>query len=228
MKKFLLASVSALISTSAFAADLSGVKAINKAIAFADPCTIATATTPLSCSGWYVGGGLSGQGSNANIIGGGIQGSVFAGGMVMSVDGGYQYMQGNWIFGAELDAGYAFNSNVSVGPVSSNVNGLRFTEFFKVGGNLSGMLGTQAPVTVPASLTASVLGPYVGIGSSQWGVAGGWASGMTSGAGVLFDIGPRLFGDLRYTYTDFKGAVVNGITVQNDQSLKISINYKLN
>lgn len=198
------------------------------ALAFANPCTIATASTPLSCSGFYVGGGISGQGSNANIIGNGINGSVFAGGMVPDAAVGYQYMQGNWIFGAELSMGYAVDSNVAVNAVGTNVNGLRITELFKAGGNLSALLGTQAPITIPPSLAAAVLGPYVAIGSSQWQMAGAWASGMTSGAGVLFDIGPRWFGDLRYTYTDFKGAKVNGITVENDQSLRIGFNYKLN
>lgn len=228
MKKLILSSIAALLATSAMAADLSGVAAINKAASFTNPCTIATATTPLSCSGWYVGGGLSGQGSNADIIGSGINGSVFAGGMVPSVAGGYQYIQGNWIFGAELDLGYAVSSNVSVNTVNSNVNGLRVTEFFKVGGNLSGLLGTQAPITIPPALANSVLGLYGGVGQTQWQLPGAWANGTVSGAGVLFDIGPRWFGDLRYTYTNFNSAKTGGITLQNDQSLRVGLNYKLN
>jgi len=226
MKKLLLSLALALLSTAAVAGDLA-TKAVNAYAAVA-PCTVATTSTPLSCSGFYVGGGLSGQGSNADIIGSGINGSVFAGGIVPSADVGYQYMQGNWIFAAELDLGYAINSNISANALSTNVNGLRVTEFFKVGGNLSGMLGTQTPITIPPSLANAVLGPYVGVGSSQWLIGNSWASGASSGAGLLFDIGPRWFGDLRYTYTNFNSAKVNGITVQNDQSLRISINYKLN
>lgn len=215
----------AVLSAPSLAADL-----VTKApaVVVSNPCQVATAATPLSCSGWYVGAGLAGQGSNADVIGSGINGSVFAGGMTPSLDAGYQYMQGNWIFGAELDVGYALGSNVTVNGAGNNVNGFRLTEFFKVGGNLSGLLGTSAPVTIPPQLINSVLGPYVGIGSSQWRLAGGWATGTISGAGVLFDISPRLFGDLRYAYTNFNGAKAGGITVQNDQSLRISINYKLN
>lgn len=228
MRKYILAAGALLASTMlADAADLA-VNAINKAI-FANPCTIATAATPLSCSGFYVGGGISGQGSNADIIGSGINGSVFAGGMVPSANVGYQYMQGNWIFGAELDVGYAVGSNLSLGAAGGGMNGFRITELVKVGGNLGALLGTQAPITIPPSLANSVLGPYVGIGSSQWQLPGAWASGTTSAAGLLFDIGPRWFGDLRYSYTNFNSAKAGVLTtIQNDQSLRVSINYKLN
>lgn len=224
-KRHILAVVIAALSTQAFAADF-----VTKApaLSFANPCTVASTATPLSCSGFYVGAGLSGQGSNADIIGSGINGSVFAGGIVPSVNVGYQYVQGNWLFGAEMDVGYAVGSNVSVNGSKSNLNGVRFTEFFKAGGNLAGLLGTQVPITVPAQLANSVLGLYVGVGSTQWQLPGAWANGVVSGAGVLFDISPRMFGDLRYTYTNFDSARAGGLTVQNDQSLRIAINYKLN
>jgi opacity protein-like surface antigen len=190
------------------------------------PCAVATASTPLSCSGFYAGGGLSGQGSNADIIGSGVNGSVFAGGMVPSVDAGYQYVQGNWLFAAEFDAGYAFSTNVTINSAASSMNGLRFTELFKVGGNLAGLLGTQAPITVPAALANSVLGLYGGVGPSQWQLGGRFVVGTTSVAGVLFDVSPRIFGDLRYGYTNFNGASAGGVSVQNDQSVRVSINYK--
>jgi len=224
MKRFVLAAAAALSITAAHAGDIATKAPVLATTS--NPCTVATASTPLSCSGFYVGGGLSGQGSNADIIGSGINGSVFAGGMVPSVDAGYQYVQGNWLFGAEVDLGYAFNTNVSVNGGASNMNGLRATEFFKVGGNLAGMLGTQAPITVPASIANAVLGLYGGVGPAQWQLGGAIVNGLTSGGGVLFDIGPKLFGDLRYTYTNFNGVKAGGVTVQNDQSLRVSINYK--
>lgn len=229
MRKSMFAAAALLLAVvPARAADLSAVGAINKAI-FGNPCTIATAATPLSCSGFYFGGGISGQGSNADIIGSGINGSVFAGGIVPSVNVGYQYMQGNWMFGAELDVGYAVNSNFNVNTLGSNMNGFRITELVKFGGNLAALLGTQAPLTIPPSLANSVLGPYVGVGSSQWQLPGAWASGTTSAVGLLFDIGPRWFGDLRYSYTNFNSAKTGVLTtLQNDQSLRVSLNYKLN
>ena len=83
MKKLFLALAAVLGALApAAAADLT-VK--TKAVPFltSTPCTVATATTPLSCSGFYIGGGISGQGTNADIVGNGINGSVFAGGMVL-------------------------------------------------------------------------------------------------------------------------------------------------
>lgn len=198
-----------------------------KAVAYA-PCQLATAATPLSCSGFYVGAGIAGEGSNANIIGNGINGSVFAGGMTPTIDAGYQYIQGNWMFGAELDAGYSVGTSAVANGVGNGFNGFRINEMFKVGGNLSGLLGTQAPITIPASLSNAILAPYAHVGAAQWELPGAWAGGLASGAGVEFDFGPRIFGDLRYTYTNFNGAKAGGVTVQNDQSLLFMVNYKLN
>lgn len=226
MKNLFLALAVALGAIApATAADLT-TKA--KAVPFltGSPCTIATATTPLSCSGFYIGGGISGQGTNANIIGNGINGSVFAGGMVPTLDFGYQYAQGNWIFAAEFDLGYAMGSAANIGGSGSNVNGLHTTELLKIGGNLSALFGTQAPITIPPQLAAAVIAPYATIGQTQWQLAGRWANGTVSGAGVLFDIGPQWFGDLRYTYTDFSAAKAAGITVNNDQALTVTFNRK--
>lgn len=214
-----------LISTAASAADMA-VKA--PSFLASSACTVATATTPLSCSGFYVGGGLSGAGSNADIIGSGINGSVFAGGVTPTLDAGYQYVHGNWVFGAEFDIGYSVNTNAVANGVGNSFNGFRLEQDFKVGGNLAGMLGVQSPITIPASLANAVLAPYVHTGITEWQLPGSFAAGNISGAGVLFGIGPRLFGDLRYTYTNFNGAKAGGVIINNDQALKVLIDYKLN
>ena len=67
-----------------------------------------------------MGGGLSGAGSNADIIGSGINGSVFAGGITPTLDAGYQYVNGNWLFGAEFDLGYTVNTNAAVNGVGNS------------------------------------------------------------------------------------------------------------
>lgn len=219
-----LVALAAALPLSAYAADLP--PAFAKAIPFlptAAPCTVETATTPLSCSGGYVGGGIAGQGSNANIIGSGVQGSLFAGGMTPTFDAGYQYAKGNWFFAGEFDVGYAMGTNGTAAPV----NGFHFTELFKIGGNLSALLGNQvAPITIPAQLANAIIAPYAGVGQAQWQLANAYANGTVGAAGVVFDIGPQWFGDLRYTYTDFSAAKSKGITINNDQSLMLTANYK--
>lgn len=221
-RTLILAAALACVGSLSFAADLP----VKSPVVVNNPCTPASASTPLSCSGWYVGAALAGSGSNADIIGSGINGSVFAGGMVPSIAGGYQYVKGDWLFGAELDLGYAVNSNVPVG----NFNGFRATQFFKAGGNLAGLFGGQSPVTIPASLANSVLGAYIGVGVTEWHLPNStWATGQVSGAGFLFDISPKLFGDVRYTYTNFDNARASGlVTLKNDQSVRVGINYKIN
>jgi opacity protein-like surface antigen len=230
MKRILLAAAAALSISTAFAADIS-----TKAVPYVppNPCQIATATTPLSCSGFYVGGGIAGQGSNADILGGGLNGSVFAGGMVPTIDAGYLHAQGNWVFGFEFDAGYSVHTNASVGnaagtvSVGGNINGFRLTELIKVGGNLAALFGTQTPITVPASLSNAIISPYVAIGISQWQLPGAWANGTVGGAGLLFDIGPQWIGDIRYSYTNFNSAAAGlKTTIQNDQSVMATISYK--
>jgi len=229
----LILAAAILLAPQANAADLA-VKAINKALmTTASPCTVPSASTALSCTGGYIGIGIAGQGSNADILGSGLGGSVFAGGMTPSVNAGYLYAQGNWIFGAELRAGHSFNTGASANGTGGSFNGFRITEDFQVGGNLAGFLGTQAPITVPASLAQSILGPYAHVGVTQWQFPGSWASANEAGAGVLFDFPPIMnrpvFGKLEYTYTNFNGAkAANGVTIQNDQSLMFSVNAKLN
>ena len=227
MRTMLLALIAGCAITSAsLAGDLNFPVKAASAVAAGSPCQVATATTPLSCSGAYVGGGLGGSGSNADIIGSGINGSVFAGGMVPFVDLGYQYAKGNWFFAGESDLGYATGSAATIGGGGSNLNGLRLTEMVKLGGNLSGLLGTQQPISIPPQLAAAVIAPYVGVGQAQWQLVGAWANGNVGAAGVVFDIGPQWFGDLRYEYTSFDKARSQGILVNNDQSLKVSINHK--
>lgn len=222
----LIAIAAFALASPAGAADLA-VKAL---LPTSTPCTVATATTPLSCSGFYFGAGIAGEGSNANIIGSGIQGSVFAGGMTPTLDFGYQYAKGNWVFAAEFDVGYAIGSGVSasnaIGSVSANTNGIRLAEIIKLGGNLAGLLGTQTPITIPPQLAAAVIAPYVGTGAAQWQLVNAWANGTVGAAGILFDIGPQWFGDLRYTYTSFNGARSQGIVISDDQSLMVTFNRK--
>jgi opacity protein-like surface antigen len=224
---FIAASVVLLSMDPARAGDMSGPAAIAKAISYT-PCQVGTTATPLQCSGFYVGGGLGGQGSNADIIGSGINGSVFAGGITPTIDAGYQYAQGNWLFAAELDIGYTVGTNAKVNGIGNGFNGARISEVVKVGGNLAGLLGTQAPITIPPQLANSILAPYVHVEPTQWQLPGAWANGVASGAGILFDLSPRLFGDLRYTYTNFSAARAGGVTINDDNSLLVTINYKLN
>lgn len=194
----------------------------------ATPCQVATANTPLSCSGWYVGAGLGGAGGNADIIGNGINGSVFAAGVTPVINAGYQYIQGNWLFGIDLTLGYDLGSNATVNGAGANANGFRSLVLFEVGGNANALLGNQTPITIPPLLANSILAPYAAIGTQWHQLAGSFANGVASGAGAKFDIGPRSFLDFKYVYTNYNGAKSGGLTLNNENLLLVTYDYKLN
>lgn len=226
-RAILLATAAAALLSPACAADLAVKAAPNVfTAASVSPCQTATASTPLSCSGFYVGGGLAGEGSNADIIGSGINGSVFAGGITPTADVGYQYINGNWMLGAEFDAGYSVGTGATVNGVGGGFNGFRITEDFQGGGNLFGLFGTQAPITVPASLANSVLATYAHVGTTQWSLPGGWANGLVSGAGIKGDVSPRIFWDIRYSHVNFNAARTSGLTIKDDDSVMALVNFK--
>jgi len=193
MKKLLLAAL--LLTSPAFAADLSV-----KAPAVAPlPCVAG------ACSGWYAGFGLLGDGSNADIIGQGINGSVFAAGGALKVQGGYQFWTGQLFAALEGGIGYEFTTNTSANlPVVTN-RGSKFigTELIKLGYNFfpSTQVATTTPsqlpipLTVPANLLASstpffVFGGMQRRGISQWvngaGIETVIAAGWTSEAKYLY------------------------------------------
>lgn len=223
MKRMILAAAAALLSTAAFAADFP----VKTPVA-----VIGNGCTPTSCSGIYVGGGIAGNGTNANIIGNGINNSVFAGGVLPSFDAGYQYAAGNWFFAGEFDAAAQLSSQVA-SMVGGSQNGALLMEIVKVGGNLNGLLGTQIPITIPAKLASALISPYVFVGAAQHSLgklpnSGAWATGTASGAGATFDINQNWFVDVRYTNIQY-GASQNGSLGFDSQNLiGVSFNYKFN
>ncbi len=168
----------------AYAADLTLPK---KSIIATTPCL------PTSCSGWYVGAGLTGIGSNADIVGQGISNSVFAAGSIMSITGGYQYWNGQWFAAADASIGYELQKV----PNTGSGNHLVGIELIKVGGKLSNLFGSgQAPVAVPANLSDALISPYITTGAMQRG----GKSFSVSGAGAEFTLSQNFVLDLHYIY----------------------------
>ena len=167
MRKLLLASAFAVsFLGAAQAADLS-VKA---------PVVAAPICAAGSCSGWYAGFGAMGNGTNADIVGNGVNGSVFAAGGALHVEGGYQFWSGSLFAAIEGSVGYEFTTNVSATVPSNNLQGSKFvgTELIKLGYNFfpSAQSATTTPsqspipLIVPANLLASTT-PYMAFGGMQ-------------------------------------------------------------
>lgn len=226
IRKSIIAAISLFFAaTTAHAADV-GVPIPVKATAPAAPnCTVT------GCSGWYIGGNIIGTGSNLDIIGSGINGSVFSGGGALGLDAGYQFWNGQFFFAGEVFGDYDVLSH---GVGSGNQNSYLFGQVAKFGIGLSGLFGgaggasttpsqSPVPITVPAQLASSLISPYVQFGAVErpWGV--GWATG--AGADFVIAAGWNL--DISYLYVQYNNASINPITTeQNENLIKLSLNRK--
>ena len=200
MKKLLLATV-LLWPLAAQAADLS-VKSPVAASSVLGSCT----TT--ACTGFYAGFGFAGNGTNADIIGSGLTGSVFAGGGIPFIDAGWQLWNGKYFIGAEVGGGYQINTPGSVNGMQSNETGYDFYQEVQVGGTLSSLFGSaSAPVTIPTGLTADLIAPYVAIGADERSFGTGWRTG----AGAKFALAPTMILDVGYRYINYGSASVGGL-----------------
>ncbi len=195
MKKLLL--LATLIATPSMAADLA-VKAVPLPAARM-PCAAG------DCSGWYAGFGILGDGTNVDIVGNGINGSVFAAGGAIKVQGGYQLWNGSWFAAIDGSLGYEFSRASSSNlPVTNNF-GSKFigTELIKLGYNFfpssqSAVVSpSQSPIALvsPANLFAAST-PYLTFGGMQRRGKNEWVSG----AGVQTIIAAGWSSDVKYLY----------------------------
>lgn len=213
--------VLAFWSDSTRAADIA--KAAPLTTMFGQPCT------PTSCTGFYVGGQIGGAGTNADVIGNGVNGSVFAGGGIAAVNAGYQYAAGNWFAAAEAAVGYQFQTGATVqniagasSGIQGNGSGFLAYQIVKAGGNLSALLGDAPPISISPKLKDALISPYVLVGGVERSFATGWATG----AGATFDIGPRTFVDVKYMYVSYGPSSKGAFQLSNENLLFVGLNYK--
>lgn len=163
-----------------------------------------TGCVPQSCSGWYAGFGILGDGNNQDVIANGVNGTVFSTGGALKVQGGYQLWNGQWFAAIEAGLGYEFTTNASGNAIVPR-NGSRFigTELVKLGYNFfpSTAVANPAPgqssvqLTVPANLLASST-PYITMGGMQRRGISEWVTG----AGVQTVIAAGWATDVKYLH----------------------------
>lgn len=193
---FAFAVLAALLSP-ALAADIPTAKAV--------PFVSVAPCVPQSCSGFYAGFGVLGDGSNADILGNGINGSVFSTGGAIKIQGGYQLWNGAFFAAIEGGVGYEFTTNASAGVPIVNKGGSKFigTELVKLGYNFFPQTGSApavasqspVPLIVPANLLASST-PYFVFGGMQRRGISEWVNG----AGVQTVIASGWSTDVKYLY----------------------------
>jgi hypothetical protein len=198
-RSIVLGAALAALAMPAMAADMA-VKARETVVGTIGGCV------PQSCSGWYAGFGILGDGSNQDVTnsGGGIDGRVFSTGGALKLQAGYQLWNGNWFAAIEAGIGYEFTTNASGNAIVPRSNS-RFigTELVKLGYNFfpspaaaSPVPGqSPAPITVPANLLASST-PYITMGGMQRRGISEWVTGV----GVQTVIASGWATDIKYLH----------------------------
>lgn len=209
MKKLLLLTA-LLVPGLAQAADLR-----LKAPALAVPsCTLT------SCSGFYVGGNIVDAGGNFNVVSTGLSG-LSSNGMMFGAQAGYQYWNGAWFGAIEADVDYGITNNVTL-PGGGNSSQYALGGLVKLGYGISGLLGATpgTPPTLPVSLTADLISPYVALG--VWDRK--WGAGFVTGAGVQALIANNVTLSAEYLHVNYNNAAVNPIvSEQTEDMVRIAI-----
>ena len=212
-RRVILGAALALLATQAVAADvpLPPMKA-----AAASPCIAG------SCSGWYAGFGILGDGTNVDIIGNGVNGSVFAAGGAAVLHGGYQLWSGSWFAAIEGNAGYEFTRAAANGLPITNNGGSKFIgmELVKLGYNFfpsaqsAVVAPSQSPVPLisPANFFAATTPYLVPLG----GLQRRGKNLMVSGAGAETVISAGWSSSVNYLYAPSQnGDPANSIVMLN-------------
>lgn len=189
-----------------------------------------TPCTPIACTGWYGGFNIAGISTNVNVLAGGINGSVAAGGQNIGIQGGYQFWNGTFFFGPEVAIDYTYGG--TSGPVAGQSSPHYLAEeVIKLGTPFSTFFGSApAPANttgLSSILTANTIAPYIFFGAAQ----SGWGTtGMVGGAGVTFAIDQQhWFVDARYENYQFPSGASNCATGQSCPSInvvKVGLDYK--
>ena len=181
----LLSSVALLaLCASADAADILKLKAP----AYVQPvCSAGSATMTPSCSGFYLGLNVQGIGSNLDILGSGINNSVFAGGGLVGLDAGYQFWNGTFFLAGEGQFDYDFQgSGLNAEPFNQRWSG---DVLAKAGVGLSNILGigqpnttgpatsSQGPISLAVIPGTAFMSPYAVVGGAFKNNQQGWITG---------------------------------------------------
>src|SRR5216683_896550 len=187
----------------AFAADLP-VKATPPP--YMSVCTIQ------QCTGFYLGGHVEGEGSNADILGSGINGSIFAGGAGLGLHAGYQLWNGNFFAAGEIGGTYDAGGRSLIGDVA-NVKPYSVDYLAKFGIGLQGFFNSgpatpsQGPVGIFQNLNAALISPYGLVG----GRTRNFGTGLVTGAGAEYTLGGGWNAYAEYLHVNYNRTTDGGI-----------------
>lgn len=216
---FLLAPL-ALQANVAYAADMVPAKAPIHAKAALTDCSVT------DCSGFFAGANVAGIGTSLDVLGSGVNQSLFGGGGLIGAEAEYQLWNGKY-----------FVSIGAIADLDMNVNGTAISQnkflgavLVKAGYGL-GAVFAPAPTTggaVLSQLQSALLTPYATLGAVPFG-----HQGWITGAGMAFALSPAWLLTLDYLHIAYKSGAVDGnaaLQIQQsgaDNIVKIGILRKL-
>lgn len=231
MQKLFLATVySLLASWPVAAADLAV-----KPQALATPVDFGNCAQTM-CTGPYIAFFIGGEGSNADIIGSGINGSIFNNGVGFGPGVGYQFWNGNFFFAGEIDGTYYAGSNSGLNTVINAVGGnpknynWAVDVVGKLGYGLNGLFNSppaaaNGPISPIQALNGAMVSPFFEVG----GRMRDGLSGILAGAGIEYTLGGHSAVTVEYRHVTYnKGTDVSGVPINigSEQEVRAGYLYK--
>lgn len=221
MKKFLLVSLALIAGMiPAMAADLPA-KALAQAPAV-QPCASAG-----PCTGFTLGFHLEGAGSNADILGSGLNGSIFNDGVGLGVQAGYQFWNGQFFIAGEAGGTFYTGSNPALAAIAGLNTNWSADIVAKAGYGINGLFNSPPantqPITPIQALNGAMLTPYFIVGERFRD----HLNGFIAGAGIAYSLGghSEVFVDYKHvTYN--QNTLLGLVQIGQEQSVTAGYNYK--
>jgi hypothetical protein len=221
----LLAALAALAgiagAASATAADLPA-KAVPVKAPYVSTCTVQ------NCTGFYLGAHVEGEGSNADILGSGINGSIFASGAGLGLHGGYQLWNGNFFASAEVGGTWYTGTQSAVGSVIGIDQRWSVDYVAKLGYGLNGLFNgppapSQGPVNVIQTLNAAMISPYFIVGGRTRAHN---LNGLVTGGGIEYTLGGGYNAFAEYRHVNYNVTIDGVVNVSTENSVTAGVNRK--
>jgi hypothetical protein len=212
-KALLLATALAVVAFPAFAADAAPKK--NAVIVYKAPAAPAPLPcTSTYCVGPYLGAGVSESGGSFDIPSLGLSG-LASNNVNMFVEGGYDYLSGNFYAGINGLASYGLSANGTL-PGGGNSALWGVGGWVKLGYNVALAFGITPPTSGPslAGLVASTV-PYVNLGI--WDRP--WGDGFLTGVGAEGWLQNNISIHVDWNHVNFNNANINPIAKNQTEDM---------
>lgn len=195
------------------------------------------ACTQAMCTGPEISFHISGEGSNADILGSGLNGSIFNQGIGLGGGGGYQFWNGNFLLGLELTGTYYAGSNAGLNSTVAALGGNPQNYNWAIdavgiaGYGLNGLFnappaGASGPINPIQALNGAMITPGFMAGER---IRAHGLNGFLAGALVEYTLGGHSALRIDYRHVTYdKGVDAGGLPIHigTEQEVRATYLYK--